>query len=151
MRFSKIVSDSTKSPADEYFDNLCAVKNPRYNGQYIKFKTYGFAIGFPKGLWAKGENRWFELEPSNEYRSMYNSMIEAIELYFAIDNLHGSERDKKSRKRSAIQIVESLCKVSNPLLGNYSTILILFRSRMLLEVAPTFQALSKNSTIMQSF
>jgi hypothetical protein len=61
------------------------VKKKSLNGSYIKFTTQGYSQGSkPVVIWALGEGRWYEIQPSRQYRSMYLSMTAAVELYWAL-------------------------------------------------------------------
>src|SRR3954471_20705346 len=48
------------------------VKSANYNGEYIEVKVQIFSIQEnPITLWAAGERRWFEIDPSEPFEDMY--------------------------------------------------------------------------------
>lgn len=61
----------------------------------------GFSIGDgPITLWANGKAGWFEIKPAPIYRTTYNKMTEAIELYYILCDIH---TDTKSRGKGKNQ------------------------------------------------
>jgi hypothetical protein len=61
--------------------DIQAVKKKSLNGSYIKFTTQGYSQGSkPVVIWALGEGRWFEIQPSRQYRSRYSSMTQGRRL-----------------------------------------------------------------------
>ncbi len=55
------------------------------NGSYIKVeKPDNISMGYsPLTLWISSVSGWLEIQPSTEYRPMYESMMHVVGLYFS--------------------------------------------------------------------
>ncbi|KAL1953988.1 hypothetical protein VTO42DRAFT_1874 [Malbranchea cinnamomea] len=49
------------------------------------------------GIWAAGHAGWFSISPSRGYKTMYNEMVEAIDLLYFIVDKHQARRRRKRR------------------------------------------------------
>jgi hypothetical protein len=65
------------------------VRNPHYNGQWLAFPCDAFSIGWgPSVVWALGDRKWFEIQPSSEYKVTYAVMTEGIAIYYYLTELY---------------------------------------------------------------
>jgi hypothetical protein len=59
------------------------VRNPQHDDQWVVFKCDQFSIGWgPSVIWALGNRRWYEIQPSVEYEATYAKMAEGIAFYY---------------------------------------------------------------------
>lgn len=69
-------------------------------------------------VWAQGQAGWFEIQPSAQYRSIYDKMIQAVELLYFVTDIHSQVR-KKGGGPSAELIFQEVCE--NPRGWSYFT------------------------------
>ena len=93
--------------------NSSVVINKKYNGQYIEIPScQGFSIGSgPITLWALGQSGWLEIRPSERYQKMYNTMAEAIAIYYFVTDLYEETRKAQRGSRITLSIDKILLKV----------------------------------------
>ena len=95
-------------------DILCAVVSRKSNGEYIEVgDCQGFSIGSgPITLWAMGQSGWLEIRPSEKYQKMYNTMAEAISIYYFLTELYEEAKQLSKRgSKIALSIDQILLKV----------------------------------------
>jgi hypothetical protein len=80
------------------------------NGQYIEIASCQcFSIrDDPVTLWALGQSGWLEIRPSEKYQKMYNSMAEAISIYYFLTELY---EQTKERGRKGSKVTFSIDKI----------------------------------------
>lgn len=101
---------STVTPPRSYAHG-CAVKNPQRNDQLIVFKCDQFSIGWgPNVIWALGDGRWFEINPSDEYEDIYAKMAEGIAFYYQFTLMY----EKMAKKLNTFSIDAVLQLVGVP-------------------------------------
>jgi hypothetical protein len=84
------------------------VRKPSKNAAHIEVPVCeGYSIGYGPwpAVWASGKAGWYEINPSSEYRAMYEHMCEGITLYYKIMDTYASmaERAPKGKKNKAWQ------------------------------------------------
>ena len=77
----------------------------------------GFSIGLgPITIWAMGRSGWFEIKPAPIYQAIYDIMTEAIDLYYALYDIHAElesrTKGKKQKSPDVGQVFEKVGKAA---------------------------------------
>lgn len=59
------------------------------------------------GIWALGEAGYFEIEPAAQYRSIFNDMIQAVEILYFVTDIYNEPR-KRGGGPSALLIYQEV-------------------------------------------
>ena len=51
----------------------------------------------PANIWAAGKAGWYEIHPAPEYEEMYNHMMEGIDIFYSLEDMHTDEADNNRR------------------------------------------------------
>lgn len=97
-------------------DTLTVLKKP-YKPTDIEIRnvtrfSYGEMTEGGYVVWAQGQAGWFEIQASQQYKSIYEEMVQAVELLYFVTDIHGEVR-KKGGGPSAELIFQEVC-------GNYN-------------------------------
>lgn len=82
---------------------------------YLEIKeSQAYSIGYgPTTIWASGKSGWFEIQPAQEYKEIYDKILEGIDLYYAIVEVYEQLQAVPRRKgyRNKLTVDEILLKV----------------------------------------
>jgi hypothetical protein len=56
--------------------------------------SYGELTDGEFAIWAEGNAGWFEIRPAPHYNSIYEDMIEAVQLLYFVTDIYGEPRKK---------------------------------------------------------
>ncbi|KAK1829642.1 hypothetical protein QBC39DRAFT_356086 [Podospora conica] len=75
---------------DDEENVLNALVNPKVRSAYIEITgSDKYSIGYdPSTLWVAGATGWFEIRPAPQYEAMYLEILQAMVLFFEVQNIY---------------------------------------------------------------
>lgn len=70
-----------------------------------------YSIGEDDGrpvVWVLGRGGWYEINPSDAYRPIFNKMCEATTMYYSLVDIYSSGKFSKTPAASASNLLEAL-------------------------------------------
>lgn len=61
-------------------------------------------------IWVSGQGGWYEIDPCDAYKPMYNKMCEATTMYYNMVDIYEEDPPKKSKK-SKYNMMDELAQV----------------------------------------
>ncbi len=68
--------------------------------------SYGETTDGAYVLWAQGKSGWFEIQSAAHYESIFNDMVEAVELLYFVTDIYGERRKRAGRPSAALVFKE---------------------------------------------
>lgn len=77
----------------------------------------------PANIWVAGKAGWYEIQPSAEYVDMYDHMIEGIDIFYTLEDMHTDEAD--NARRCPLHVDLLAVEVRDPTPSNFRPVDVL--------------------------
>lgn len=94
-------------------DAIAVLKKP-YKPTEIEIRnvtrfSYGEMTDGALVIWAQGKAGWFEIRPTAAYKSIYNDMVQAVQLLYFVTDIYGESRKKGGGPSAELVFQEVRC------------------------------------------